>query len=71
MEKTGEEAPRNGQLHYFIGRNNATERLICLYYKIMAKTARGFKSWLKALNYCYLSDYLRGEDGVCDLRKAI
>ncbi len=51
--------------------NNATERLIGLDYKIRAKTMRGFKSWPKAVNHCYLSEYLRGKDGVCDLRKVI
>lgn len=51
--------------------NNATERLIGLNYKIRAKTMRGFKSWPKAVNHCYLSEYLRGEGGVCDLRKVI
>lgn len=51
--------------------NNATERLIGLNYKIRAKTMRGFKSWPKALEHCYLSEYLRGEDGLCDLRRVI
>jgi hypothetical protein len=51
--------------------NNATERLIGLDYKIRAKTMRGFKSWPKAVNHCYLSEYLRGRDSVCDLRKVI
>jgi hypothetical protein len=51
--------------------NNTTERLIGLDYKIRAKTMRGFKSWPKALNHCYLSEYLRGKDGLCDLRKVI
>ena len=51
--------------------NNATERLIGLNYKIRAKTMRGFKSWPKAVNHCYLSEYLRGRDGICDLRKVI
>jgi hypothetical protein len=51
--------------------NNATERLIGLNCKIRAKTMRGFKSWTKAVNHCYLSEYLRGRDGVCDLRKVI
>jgi hypothetical protein len=51
--------------------NNATERLIGLDYKIRAKTMRGFKSWPKAVNHCYLSEYLRGDDGICDLRKVI
>jgi transposase-like protein len=51
--------------------NNTTERLIGLDYKIRAKTMRGFKSWLKAVNHCYLSEYLRGREGVCDLRKVI
>jgi hypothetical protein len=51
--------------------NNATERLIGLDYKIRAKTMRGFKSWAKAVNHCYLSEYMRGRDGVCDLRKVI
>jgi hypothetical protein len=51
--------------------NNATERLIGLDYKIRVKTMRGIKSKSKALNHCYLSEYLRGEDGVCDLREVI
>ncbi|MCJ7730032.1 MAG: hypothetical protein MUO27_09180 [Sedimentisphaerales bacterium] len=51
--------------------NNATERLIGLSYKIRVKTMRGFKSWPKALEHCYLSEYLRGVDGICDLRKVI
>jgi hypothetical protein len=51
--------------------NNATERLIGLNYKIRAKTMRGFKSRPKAVNHCYLSEYLRGDDGICDLRKVI
>jgi len=51
--------------------NNATERLIGLDYKIRAKTMRGFKNWHKAVNHCYLSEYLRGENGACDLRKVI
>jgi hypothetical protein len=51
--------------------NNATERAIGLTYKIRAKTMRGFKSWQKALAHPYLSEFLRGEDGVCDLRKVI
>jgi hypothetical protein len=51
--------------------NNATERLIGLNYKIRAKTMRGFKSWPKAVNHCYLSEYLRGRDGICDLRRVI
>jgi hypothetical protein len=51
--------------------NNATERLIGLDYKIRAKTMRGFKSCTKAVNHCYLSEYLRGRDGICDLRKVI
>jgi transposase-like protein len=51
--------------------NNATERVIGLTYKIRAKTMRGFKSWDKALAHPYLSQYLRGENGVCDLRMVI
>lgn len=51
--------------------NNATERVIGLTYKIRAKTMRGFKSWDKALAHPYLSQYLRGEDGKCDLRRVI
>jgi hypothetical protein len=51
--------------------NNATERIIGLDYKIRAKTMRGFKNWQKALNHCYLSEYLRGENGTCDLRKVV
>jgi transposase-like protein len=51
--------------------NNATERIIGLTYKIRAKTMRGFKSWDKALAHPYLSQYLRGENGVSDLRRVI
>jgi hypothetical protein len=51
--------------------NNATERVIGLTYKIRAKTMRGFKSWDKVLSHPYLSEYLRGEDGICDLRKVV
>ena len=51
--------------------NNVTERVIGLTYKIRAKTMRGFKSWDKALAHPYLSHYLRGEDGICDLRRVI
>jgi len=51
--------------------NNATERVIGLTYKIRAKTMRGFKSWDKALSHPYLSEYLRGNEGICDLRKVV
>lgn len=51
--------------------NNATERVIGLTYKLRAKTMRGFKSPAKALTHPYLSQYLRGEGGVCDLRKIV
>lgn len=51
--------------------NNVTERVIGLTYKIRAKTMRGFKSWDKALAHPYLSEYLRGESGVCELRRVI
>jgi len=51
--------------------NNATERLIGLTFKIRAKTMRGFKSLAKVLAHPHLSFFLRGQDGVCDLRKVI
>jgi len=51
--------------------NNVTERIIGLTYKIRAKTMRGFKVEAKALQHAYLSSFLRGEDGMCDLRKVI
>jgi transposase-like protein len=51
--------------------NNATERLIGLDYKIRVKTMRGLKNDAKLLGHCYLSEYLRGKDGVCDLRKVV
>jgi len=51
--------------------NNVTERIIGLDYKIRAKTMRGFKKWQKALAHPYLSEFLRGTDGLCDLRKVI
>jgi transposase-like protein len=51
--------------------NNVTERVIGLTYKIRAKTMRGFKSWDKALAHPYLSQHLRGENGISDLRGVI
>lgn len=51
--------------------NNATERIIGLDYKIRAKTMRGFKSIDKSLGHCYLSELLRGNESVCDLRKVV
>ena len=51
--------------------NNATERVIGLTYKIRAETMRGFKGWDKALSHPYLSEYLQGNDGICDLRKVV
>lgn len=51
--------------------NNTTERIIGLSYKIRVKTARGFKAWDKILSHCYLSEYLRGVEGICDLRKVV
>jgi len=51
--------------------NNTTERIIGLNYKIRAKTTRGFKAWRKVLNHCYLSEYLKGSDNICDLRKVV
>jgi len=51
--------------------NNATERIIGLDYKIRAKTMRGFKNWDKALAHSYLSEFLRGTEGVCALGKVI
>ena len=51
--------------------NNATERLIGSDYKIRVKKMRGLKNEEKVLGHCYLSEYLRGSDGICDLRKVI
>jgi hypothetical protein len=51
--------------------NNATERLIGLTSKIRSKTMRGFKAMHKVVTHPYLSFYLRGDGGICDLRKAI
>ena len=51
--------------------NNVTERIIGLDYKIRTKTMRGFKNWDKALAHPYLSAFLKGTDGLCDLRKVI
>ena len=51
--------------------NNVTERLIGLDYKIRVKRMRGLKSDDKVLGNCYLSEYLRGVDGICDLRKVV
>ena len=49
--------------------NNVTEQLIGLTFKIRAKTMRGFKSQRKVLDHIYLSSFLRGEAGICDLCK--
>lgn len=51
--------------------NNATERVIGLTFKIRAKTMRGFKSGRKVLAHPYLSSFLRGEGGMCELQKVI
>jgi tRNA-binding EMAP/Myf-like protein len=51
--------------------NNATERIIGLTFKIRSKTMRGFKSIGKVLAYPYLSSFLRGQGGICDLREVI
>ena len=51
--------------------NNATERIIGLNYKIRAKTMRGFKNIDKSVGHCYLSEFLRGNESVCDLRKVV
>ena len=51
--------------------NNATERVIGLTFKIRAKAMRGFKSDRKVLAHPYLSSFLRGEDGICDVQKVI
>lgn len=56
---------------WFDPTNNATERIIGLTYKIRAKTMRGFKSQHKALCHPYLSQFLRGADGLCDLGRVI
>ena len=51
--------------------NNVTERTIGLTYKIRSKTMRGFKSDDKALAHPYLASFLRGDEGVCDLRQVL
>jgi hypothetical protein len=51
--------------------NNATERVIGLTLKIRCKTMRGFKSPRKVLTHAYLASFLRGTDGLCDLREVI
>ena len=51
--------------------NNATERIIGLTFKIRSKTMREFKSQSKVLAHPHLSSFLRGNDGLCDLRKVI
>jgi len=51
--------------------NNATERVIGLTFKIRSKTMRGFKSMPKVLAHPHLCLFLRGQAGVCDLRKVI
>ena len=39
--------------------------------EVGAETMRGFKSWDKVSTHPYLSEYLRGVNGVCDLRKVV
>jgi hypothetical protein len=51
--------------------NNATERLIGLDYKIRIKTMHGLKNEEKVLDHCYLSEYIRGSDSICDLREVV
>ena len=51
--------------------NNATGRLIGLDYKIRVKTTEGIKNGDKILCLFYLSEYLRGGDGIRDLRKVV
>ena len=51
--------------------NNVTERIIGLTFKIRAKTMRGFKSKRKVLAHPYLSSFLRGQGGICNLQKVI
>ena len=51
--------------------NNVTEQMIGLMFKIRAKTMRGFKTEHKVLAHQYLSSFLRGEGGICDLGKVI
>lgn len=51
--------------------NNTTERLIGLTLKIRTKTMRGFKSKAKVLAHPYLTSVLRGDNGLCNLRKII
>jgi hypothetical protein len=51
--------------------NNVAERLIGLTFKIRSKTMRGFKAMHKVVTHPYLSFYLRGDAGICDLRKVI
>lgn len=51
--------------------NNDTERMIGLTFKIRSKTMRGFKAMSKVLAHPYLANFLRGKEGLCDLRKII
>ena len=51
--------------------NNVTERVIGLTFKIRSKTMRGFKQLPKVLAHPYLASFLRGEEGISDLRKVI
>jgi len=44
---------------------------LLLDYMIRTKTMRGLKNDDKVLGHCYLSENLRGNDGMCDLCKVI
>jgi hypothetical protein len=51
--------------------NNDTERMIGLTFKIRSQTMRGFKAMPKGLAHPYRANFLRGQEGLCDLRKII
>jgi hypothetical protein len=50
--------------------NIIQRRMMCPFCKT-TWTMRGFKSWDKTMAHPYLSQYLRGENGVPDLRRVI
>ena len=52
--------------------NSATERCIGLTFKVRTtKTMRGFRALHKAVAHPYFGSFLRGREGVRDLRKII
>jgi len=51
--------------------NSSAEQIIGLMLKIRAKMMRGFKAEAEVLDHPYLATFLRGSEGLCDLRQIV